>query len=99
MSTRSRLYFHSFLVLLGVVSLAFIWVLLPFYGAIFWGVILAIIFAPVQRKLLLKTKGRKTISALLNLVFILLIVIIPVMLLTGAIIQEILSLSKRMDSG
>lgn len=99
MSTRSRLYFHSFLVLLGVVSLAFIWVLLPFYGAIFWGVILAIIFAPVQRKLLLKTKGRKTISALINLVFILLIVIIPVMLLTGAIIQEILSLYKRMDSG
>lgn len=99
MSTRTRLYFRSFILLLSIVSIAFIWILLPFYGAIFWGVILAIIFAPVQRKLLHKTKGRKTLSALLNLAFILLIVIIPVILLSGAIIQEIMSLYKRMDSG
>lgn len=99
MSTRSRLYFHTFILLLSVVSLAFIWLLLPFYGAIFWGVILAIIFAPAQRTLLRKTRGRKTIAALLNLTFILLIVIIPVILLTGAIIQEIMTLYKRMDTG
>lgn len=99
MSTRNRLYFHSFILLLSVVSLAFIWILFPFYGAIFWGVILAIIFAPVQRNLLRKTNGRKTISALLSLIFILLLVIIPVFLLSGAIIQEAMLLYKRMDSG
>lgn len=99
MSTRNRLYFRSFIFLLSVVSIAFIWVLLPFYGAIFWGVILAIIFAPIQRKFLRHTKGRKTVSALLNLLFIIMIVIIPVILLTGAIIQEVMSLYKRMDSG
>src|SRR5690554_4653048 len=99
MSTRNRLYFRSFILLLSVVSLAFIWILFPFYGAIFWGVILAIIFAPVQRYLLRKTNGRKTISALLSLIFILLLVIIPVFLLSGAIIQEAMLLYKRMDSG
>lgn len=99
MSTQSRLHFRSFILLLSVVSLAFIWLLLPFYAAIFWGVILAIIFAPIQRRLLEKTNGRKTISALLNLIFILLIVIIPVILITASIMQEMLMLYKRMDSG
>lgn len=99
MSTKSRLYFRSFIILLGIVSVAFIWILLPFYGAIFWGVILAIIFAPVQRRLLVFTKGRRTISALMNLLFIIMIVIIPVILLTGALAQEIGMLYKRMDNG
>lgn len=99
MSTRSQLYFRSFLLLLSVVSLAFIWLLLPFYGAIFWGVVLAIIFAPIQRKLLQKTNGRKTISALISLLFILLIVIIPVILITVSITQEMIMLYKRMDAG
>lgn len=99
MSTRSQLYFRSFIILLSVVSLAFIWLLLPFYAAIFWGVILAIIFAPIQRKLLQKTNGRKTLSALINLLFILLIVIIPVILITLAITQEMFMLYKRMDAG
>ena len=99
MSTQSRLYFHSFILLLSVVSLAFIWVLLPFYGAIFWGIILAIIFSPVHRKLLEKTNGRKTISALLSLLFIVLLVIIPVILIGTSITQEMITLYKRMDSG
>ncbi|HAQ88051.1 MAG TPA: AI-2E family transporter, partial [Pseudomonas sp.] len=40
-----------FLALLLIVSIAFGWILLPFYGAVFWAVILAIIFAPLQRRL------------------------------------------------
>lgn len=99
MSTKSRLYFRSFVLLLSLVSIAFIWLLLPFYGAIFWGVILAILFAPVQRRLLVLTRGRRTLAALTNLIFILLIVIIPVFLMGGALAQEVLTLYKRMDSG
>jgi predicted PurR-regulated permease PerM len=36
-------------VLLLLVTIAFIWILLPFYGAVFWAVILGILFAPMQR--------------------------------------------------
>jgi hypothetical protein len=36
----------AFLVLLVVVTLAFAWILWPFFGAVLWGVILAIVFAP-----------------------------------------------------
>jgi predicted PurR-regulated permease PerM len=37
---------RAFLVLLVIVTLAFAWILWPFYGAIFWATILAILFAP-----------------------------------------------------
>ena len=47
----------TLLLLLALVTIAFIWILLPFYGAIFWAVALGILFAPLQRKMLLKLKG------------------------------------------
>ena len=38
----------TLLLLLALVTIAFIWILLPFYGAIFWAVALGILFAPLQ---------------------------------------------------
>ena len=40
------------LLLLVTVSLGLGWVLLPFYGTILWGSIIALLFAPVHRRLL-----------------------------------------------
>lgn len=99
MKIETALYFRSFLVLLAAVSLIFIWLLLPFYGAVFWGVVLAIIFAPLQRRILTAMNGRKTLAALASLVFIILIVIIPVILIAGALVQEMVALYKLMEGG
>ena len=38
--------------LLVVASAALIWILLPFYGPIMWGIVIALLFAPVFRRLL-----------------------------------------------
>ena len=38
------LYDQAFLVLLVAVSVAFAWIILPLFGAVLWGVILAIVF-------------------------------------------------------
>jgi predicted PurR-regulated permease PerM len=46
-----RLDDHGFLLLLVVVTLAFGWILTPYYGAILWAVVLAVIFAPLNRRL------------------------------------------------
>ncbi len=44
----------TFLILLVAFSLAFVAILLPFYGAVFWAIVLAILFSPFYRKLLIK---------------------------------------------
>lgn len=96
---NSNLYFRTFLILLTLVTVAFILVLLPFYGAIFWGAILAIIFSPMQRRFLVITRGRPNLAALSSLLLIILIVILPMIFISGALVQEGAAVYKRISSG
>jgi predicted PurR-regulated permease PerM len=96
---NSNLYFRTFLLLLAIVTVAFIWVLLPYYGAIFWGTILAIVFAPLHRRLLARMRGRPNLAAFTTLMIIILMVIIPLILITGSLLQEGASIYKRLDTG
>jgi predicted PurR-regulated permease PerM len=89
----------AFILLLLVVSVAFGWILLPFYGAVFWGAVLAIVFAPVYRKLLAKVGGRRTVAALLTLLGILVLVFLPMSLITASLVQEGSALVERMRQG
>src|SRR5664279_3932085 len=38
---------NAFLLLIIAVSLAFFWSLLPFYGAVLWGIVIAIVILPM----------------------------------------------------
>lgn len=95
----SNLFLRSFILLLILVSIGFIWIMLPFYGAIFWGTTLAIIFAPVNRRLLSRFRGRRNLAAFCTLMIIILIVIIPLSLISASLIQEGIGVYKRIDSG
>lgn len=95
----SNLFLRSFILLLVLVSLAFFWILLPFYGAIFWGATLAVIFAPVNRRLLARFHGRRNLAAFVTLLLIILIVIIPLSLISASLIQEGVTIYKRINSG
>lgn len=99
MLRNSALHSKFFLLLLAFVSVAFVWLLLPFYGAVFWGTILAIIFAPLNRKLLAKFNGRENLAALASLFIILLLVILPLTLITGALVQEGAVIYQQIKSG
>src|SRR5690554_6254629 len=95
----TRLENKSFVLLLALVSVAFAAVLLPFYGAVFWGTILAIIFQPVQRRFEARFNQRRGWAAAVTLVIILVIVILPMSLLTGALVQEGSNVYQRVSRG
>jgi len=88
-----------FLWLVLAVSLAFAWILSPFYGAMLWGTVLAILFAPVQRRLLRPLRQRRTLAALATVLVILVLVILPLTLLAGLLVQEVLGLYQQLQSG
>src|SRR5690606_19367209 len=90
---------RAFLLLLVLVTIAFFWVLLPFYGAVFWAMVLAVVFAPVQQRLALRLGGRGNLSALLTLVPCLLVAILPVIFITSAVVAEGASLYQKLESG
>jgi predicted PurR-regulated permease PerM len=83
-----ELHHKTFLFLLAAVSVAFGWILWPFYGAVFWGTVLAILFAPFYRRLLVAMGQKRNLAALVTLLLCLVIVILPLTLITTSLVQE-----------
>jgi predicted PurR-regulated permease PerM len=90
---------RSLLVLLVLVTIAFIWILLPFYGAVFWAVILGIVFAPMQQRLQLKFGWQRNLTSLCTLSICLVIAILPVIFIGVLLVQEGATLYKNIESG
>lgn len=90
---------RALLPLLVAVSAALVVVLLPFYAAIMWGVILALLFTPLYRWMLLKVCRQPTLAALCTMVVVILIVIIPATLVMIALAQEASAIYLRLQSG
>ncbi len=97
--TPSTLQNKTFLLLLIIVTIAFGAILWEFHGAVFWGVILAILFAPLHRKLLQRMPRKKNLAALCTLGLCLVIVILPMTAITISLIQEATVIYERVRSG
>jgi predicted PurR-regulated permease PerM len=89
----------AFLILIVVVSLALGWILTSFYGAILWGVVIAILFAPLHRRLLRKIPQRPVLAALAMIVLIILIVILPLTLIAASLTQQAAVVFGKVQSG
>jgi predicted PurR-regulated permease PerM len=96
---EKSLQFKSLTVLLVLVTVAFIWILLPFYGAVFWAVILGILFAPVQRKVQMKFGWPRNVTSLCTLSLCLVIAILPVIIVSILLVQEGATVYKNIESG
>ena len=97
--TSPLLEHRAFLVLLIAVSAAFVWILLPFSGAVFWGAVIAIVFRPVYLRLLGRWKHRRTLAAMATLLLVVLIVVLPLTFLTGMLVREGAAFYQRVQSG
>jgi predicted PurR-regulated permease PerM len=89
----------AFLLLILAVSLAFAWILWPFLGAVFWATVLAILLAPLYRRLSRWMRQKRTLAALATEMIILLIVGLPVTLITALLLQEGVSVYEQFQSG
>jgi predicted PurR-regulated permease PerM len=90
---------RSFLILVIAVSVAFLWILLPFYGTVLWGMIIAIVFRPAYREVLRSMPTRPTLAALLTVLIIVVLVILPLIVLGGLLVQEAVSTYERIQTG
>jgi predicted PurR-regulated permease PerM len=90
---------RTLLLILVIVSAALAWILLPFYGTILWGVVIALLFAPLYRRLLPRLARRRTPAALLTLLVVLLMVVLPLALIAAALAREATDVYERLQSG
>jgi len=85
---RDVLEQRSFLIILAVITLLFGLVLRPFWSAIFWAIVVTVLFAPMQTRLLKRLHNRRSLAALITLLTLSVIVIMPVLALLSAFIQQ-----------
>lgn len=88
----------SFYLILALTTVAFGMLLVPFYSAILWAMILAIVFHPVQRFLVRRLKGREGVAAFLSVLMCICLVIVPVVVILASIAQEGTSLYQQVSS-
>jgi len=81
------------------VSVALIYILLPFYGAIMWSAIIALLFSPLYRWLLPRVSQSRNMAALVTLMVILIMVVLPLALLTASLVREAATLYAQLESG
>lgn len=96
-----RFEYRVFLFLLILISLAFAWLILPFYSAIFWAIALAILFHPLQsyfHQRCLKG-GYPNLSASLTLIVCLIGAILPIIIISTLLIQEGATLYSQLEAG
>ena len=88
-----------FLAILIIVSIGFALLIRPFFAAILWAVVAAIVFAPLNEVLVARMNGGRNRAASLTLLLILLLVIVPAIILAIALIQEATLFYGRIQSG
>jgi predicted PurR-regulated permease PerM len=74
-------------------------VIWPYYEAIVWGTVVAIVFAPLYRRLRQAMRQKRNLAALASVLIILAIVILPLMLIASSLLQEASSLYDTITSG
>ncbi len=90
---------RALVALMLVVTLGLGWILLPFYGAIMWGIVIALIFTPLYRRLRRQLGGRESWAALLTVLTVVIIVILPLTLITAKLASDAAQFYQRLQSG
>lgn len=96
---RTSLQHAFFLVLLLLVTVAFIGLIREFFFSLFWAAVLTILFRPVYHRCSAALGHRASLSALATLVLIVVIVILPLFFVGLAVTHEAVALYDRIESG
>jgi predicted PurR-regulated permease PerM len=94
-----KLETRTFLLFLFIVTVGFLLMLKPFFGAIFWACALAVIFYPVKEKLLKRWPGRVNTASLITLTLCILVVILPMIVVISSVLNEGIGLYDKLQSG
>lgn len=88
---------RGFIIMLVLITLAFLAILQPFWSAIFWACVMALLFFPLQRKLLTRIRNRSAAAGLTLLAGVVLVVI-PVTMIVFAFVREGVLLYELIES-
>jgi predicted PurR-regulated permease PerM len=84
--------------LIGALYLFYL-IIRPFLSDVFMAVVIALVFHPFYKRLKKSLRGWENISALITILFIILVFLVPVSLLSGVITSQSLDFYQKISSG
>lgn len=96
---QPKLEQSSFLILLVAITLLFGWIIQPFFGALMWAAVIAVVFHPLQNKWAARFGRRKSLLALAVLLVCTLMVILPMLAIAYSLAHEVADLYQKVQSG
>ncbi|WP_120968164.1 AI-2E family transporter [Comamonas sp. lk] len=93
------LHKRAFMLLLLAVTVGFGLVLWEYSVAIFWGIVLAIVFAPLHKRIAARIPQSPTLAALATLLLSLVVVILPLVLISISLVKETTAIYERIANG
>lgn len=96
---QEKLEHRSFLLLLLLISGLFFYLLKPFFGALFWSCVIAIMFYPLHHYLTQRWSGRHNLAALTTLVICAIMVIVPTLFVAASFFQEGAKIYQKLQDG
>lgn len=85
---RDRIERGGFLLFLAAITLATVYIAWPFLPPLFWALLAAIMFQPLNRRMLILLRGRKNYAALASLLIITVAVLVPAMVIGTMVIDQ-----------
>ncbi len=89
----------TFLTLLVLVTVLFVFLLKPFFAPIFWACAIALLFYPLHTRLARRWGRYPNLAALASLLLCTVVLVIPVLLILSAFVAEGTDLYVRIESG
>lgn len=90
---------RAFLLIVALVTIAFLWMVRPFLLPVFWAAVLAVLFHGVYKGWLHLLRGWRNTAALVTVITAVLVVIVPLILLGVAVTNEMIALYHRLEIG
>ena len=85
---RTALQNSSFIGLVVLVSIAFLYLLSGYFQPIFWAATLGVLFLPLQHFLEARLNGRRSLAAVLSVIAIFFTVLVPAFFVATAVVGE-----------
>ncbi len=96
---KKNLPFIFFLLLLLAISTAFLGLIKPYLLAVFWAITFAVMFHQLHHNILRRVGARRNLAASLTLLVIILSVIIPLFLISQAVINQAIDTYDKIETG
>jgi predicted PurR-regulated permease PerM len=89
----------GFAALVVIITLATAYLLAPYFGAVLWGVVAAIMFQPLTAKLATRLNGRKNLATAIVLFGLIALFVVPTILLGISLANEATAIYGKIASG